>query len=205
MLKWLTVKYSTIFAAWSLHRIRTHSLPIPTVLSAFTLALPSIFGLALESLSGTANNNRSPIRWSPRLGLNATHTWSQYAITLLFILETVLATLSGTYIAPAGGLRCGLDERWRELYRAKNGHVIGRIQDAFQCCGLHSPVDMAFPFPSRDRGADACKVAYGRTNSCFDSWRHEERSVAGIMLAVVMGTAMWKVSSFLSLGSEKRC
>jgi hypothetical protein len=182
----------TIVAAWALHRSQIHRLPIPTTLAAFTLALPAITGLALEALTGTANDNRTVIRWSPRLG--SPDTWSQYAITALFIFEAVLATLAGTYITPAASLRCGLDERWREMYRAKNGHVIGRIQDAFQCCGLHSAVDMAFPFPSKDRGADACKVMYGRQKSCFDSWRNDERVVASLILAVTAGVAAWKVS-----------
>ena len=183
----------TVVAAWALHRTQIHRLPIPTTLAAFTLALPAITGLALEALTGTANNNRTIIRWSPRLG--SQNTWSQYAITALFILETVLATLAGTYIAPAGALRCGLDDRWRELYRAKNGKIIGRIQDAFQCCGLHSVVDMAYPFPSKDRTADACKVMYGRQWSCFDSWREDERIVAALILAVTAGVAAWKVNA----------
>lgn len=181
----------TIVAAWALHRTQIHRLPIPITLGAFTLALPAIVGLALESLTGTANNNRTTIRWAPRLGSSA--SWSQYTITILFILETVLATLAGTYITPAGGLRCALDERWRDLYRQKNAKVIGRIQDAFSCCGLHSPVDMAYPFPSKEVAVDACKVNFGRTRSCFDSLREEERVCAGLMLAVTAGVAIWKV------------
>ena len=56
---------------------------------------------------------------------------------------------------------------------------------------------MAFPFPSKDRDVNACRSMYGREVACFDSWRNEERSVAGVVLAVVVGTAVWKVSLIL--------
>jgi hypothetical protein len=184
----------TGFAIYALHKIRTHNLPIPTTLGAFALALPAVAGLILEALTGTGTSQQAAIKWAP--GLGSKHTLSQYATTLLFIYETALATLAGTYITPASGVRCDLDTRWRKLYQAKNGEAIRRIQDAFQCCGLHSTLDMAFPFPSKDRGADACvKMHDGRKWSCFDEWREEERAVAGVILAVTAGVAAWKVST----------
>jgi hypothetical protein len=188
----------TALAAYALHKIQTHHLPIPTPLGAFTLALPAIAGLALEALTGStaaaaSNNQRSTIKWSPTLPSTRAASLSQYAIPLLFVYESVLATLAGTYLAPVSGLRCGLDERWRALYQGKQGRVIGRIQDAFGCCGLHSVRDMAYPFPSKERGADACVKMYDRQSSCFEGWREEERGVAGLILAVSVGVAVWKV------------
>jgi len=99
-------------------------LPIPITLSAFTLVLPAVAALALIHIQRHDNANATP-RW--------------FSLTiLLLIYEAALATLSGTYIGPANSLRCGLDERWRNLYHNKDGNAVRRIQDAFQCCGLHS-------------------------------------------------------------------
>lgn len=54
---------------------------------------------------------------------------------------------------------------------------------------------MAFPFPDREHGADACEVRYERTRGCFEAWEGQERVVAGIMMAVAVGVFLWMVSS----------
>jgi hypothetical protein len=191
----------TCLAIYALHKMRALHLPIPTVLGAFTLVLPAITGLVLETLTSSANSTdqsgKAVVKWSPKFGTRA--SLSQYAIPLLFVYETVLATLAGTYLAPVSGLRCGLDERWRDLYKAKNEKAIRRIQDAFNCCGLHSRVDMAYPFPSKERLADACLKMYERKSNCFEAWRGEERGMAGLILAITAGVAVWKVSVLLHL------
>jgi len=79
------------------------------------------------------------------------------------------------------------------LFRAKNGEVIKRIQDGLECCGLHSIVDKAWPFPDKNTGVDACVKRFERTKSCFEGWRAEERGVAGIAVGVVIGVAVWKI------------
>ena len=112
---------------------------------------------------------------------------------ILIIYEVVLATLSGTHIGPVNSLRCGLDDRWRNLYQNKDGDAVRRIQNAFQCCGLHSVLDMAWPFPGGGIGPDACRVNYGRTRSCFEAWRREEQMVGSLMLVVVISVFIWKV------------
>jgi hypothetical protein len=158
-----------------------HSLPIPHILAAFNLALPAIAGLSLSIVK-------------PNVDKDKQSRWYYATIILLFIYETVVVTLAGTYIAPVDNLRCGLDDRWQDLFRKHNGKAIRRIQDAFECCGLHSTLDKAFPFPSKDVGVDACKKAFGRDVSCFASWREEERIVAGLLLLVVLLVVLWKVS-----------
>lgn len=40
----------TILAAYALHQTNTYSLPIPTILSALTVALPPLAGITLETL-----------------------------------------------------------------------------------------------------------------------------------------------------------
>ncbi|KIW06264.1 uncharacterized protein PV09_02736 [Verruconis gallopava] len=182
----------TCVAVYALYTIQEHRLPIPAALAAFTLALPAIAGVVLEALTGDANkgNSRSTVLWSPKVGSKG--LLSHYGVILLFVYEAVLATLAGTHISPVSGLRCGLDERWLAMFKEKNA-IIGKIQDAFQCCGLHSLVDKAYPFPNKERGADACVKMYNRQRSCFDSWQSEERLMAGLLLLVTIAVAVWKV------------
>jgi len=112
---------------------------------------------------------------------------------LLIIYETAVGTLIGTHIGPKNTLTCGLDERWQWLFSQKQGDAIRTIQDAFECCGLHSPVDRAWPFPGHDAGVDACQVRYGRQRSCFEQWRVEEQRIAGWMLVAVVLVVLWMV------------
>jgi hypothetical protein len=123
-------------------------------------------------------------------------------VGILLIFETAVATLSGTYIGPPGTLSCGLDERWRYLFQGKHADSIQRIQNAFECCGLHSPRDKAYPFPSHDVGIDACQRRYDRTKSCFADWKAEEQLVAGLMLLAVFLVFVWKVSGKITVKGD---
>ncbi|KAK1815297.1 hypothetical protein LTR12_010266 [Friedmanniomyces endolithicus] len=75
------------------------------------------------------------------------------------------------------------------MFKAKDGEKIARIQDGFQCCGLRSVRDMAFPFPDASHGSEACVVRYERGTACMDAWREEERKVA-IMLSAFLPSAI---------------
>ena len=100
------------------------------------------------------------------------------------IIEVVLATLAAAYFAPYIGEKCSLDERWQALFRAKDTAAIRYIQDAFNCCGLHSVRDRAWPFQDGEHGVAACVRQTGRKRSCYGAWQKEKRTVAGWMLAV---------------------
>ncbi|KAK5169970.1 hypothetical protein LTR04_005424 [Oleoguttula sp. CCFEE 6159] len=171
-----------------MHTIRQDSLPIPLALAAFTLALPPIAGLSLEST--TALNSRD----SAKGRSFRTSTSFLVAMIVLCVYETAIATLAGTHIAPVGGLRCGLEEQWAGLFRARKAERIRRIQDAFQCCGLLGVKDRAFPFPDKEHGNDACVKAYGWQKSCLESWRAEERTVATLLILVPLLVFLWKVN-----------
>lgn len=177
----------TAIAAYALHTIVQFSLPIPILLGALTLALPLISGLSLEILT------QVQVHQTQKAGTPGSRYYS-LTVAILLIYETAVATLSGTYIGPPGTLSCGLDERWRYLFQGKHADSIRRIQDAFECCGLHSPRDKAYPFPSHDVGVDACQRRYDRTKSCFADWKAEEQLVAGLMLLAVFLVFLWKVS-----------
>jgi len=175
--------------AYALHITLTHSLPIPHVLAAFNLVLPFITGLSFQTLTLRSSKLSNP------KASTSTNQRPLYNITVLalFIYDTVIATLIGTYIAPIGSLRCGLDDKWQELWHTRDGKSIKRIQDAFECCGLHSAVDRAYPFPGKGVGVDACKNTFGLVVACFERWREEERGIAGLMMGVVLGVSIWQI------------
>jgi len=171
----------------SLHKIRTLSLPIPTTLGAFTLVLPIVAGLTLELRVKSAGRTRQRGRQQ------TLRRWYPLMLFILVVYETVIATLSGTYIAPDGALDCGLQERWRNLWRLHNADAIRSIQDAFQCCGLRTSVDMPWPFPNKNTDVHECARRLGTDKSCFEDWKRDERLVAGLMLAVACLVFIWKV------------
>lgn len=115
----------------------------------------------------------------------------------LVVATTVLATLSGTYLAPADSLNCTLHEQWLALFRTKNGKQIRTIQDALQCCGFRSVYDMAWPFPQPNGGRtqrSTCAKTYERTAACFAGWRKEEQKMAGLLIMVCVGAWACQVS-----------
>lgn len=117
------------------------------------------------------------------------------------IYETAIATLSLTHMAPPDNINCALERNWDRLFRSKDGARIRRIQDAHQCCGLHSIVDRAWPFQSRDHGVDSCAKAFNRTKACLGSWRRDEQIAAGLLLLVAVSTFLLKVSDYTLLGT----
>lgn len=181
----------TALGAYASHLIQAYSLPIPLLLSALTTALPAIAGLSIEGLTrlnrrelALADGKPSPYRGS----------FFNIVVNILFVIETVLATLSGTHVAPTGDLTCGLNTEWLRLFRAKDADTIQRIQNVFNCCGLHSVADMAYPFPAKGVPADTCATRYDRSSSCFEAWKGQEQKAASFMLAVIIVVVIWKVS-----------
>lgn len=113
--------------------------------------------------------------------------------TIIFIYSTAVITLLGTHAAPSAELDCGLRSRWQTLFRQKDAGAIRAIQDAFQCCGLTNPQDMAWPFPDKSHDQHACEKAFGRTSGCFGAWKGEEQQIAGMLIGVVCMVFMWQV------------
>ena len=71
--------------------------------------------------------------------------------------------------------------------------MVRRIQDRHHCCGFNSPLDRAWPFPSRRHTAAACLEAFGRNQSCRDGWLGDEQVTAGLMLLVALFAFLLKV------------
>lgn len=178
----------TVLAAYALHSSHAYSLPIPDIIAGLALALPALAGVALETVI-SLNESLA------RKGQLQTSRIFQVTVTAFLVFETVLATLAGAHISPPGSLNCALRERWEDLFKSKDGEQIQAIQDAFDCCGLNSPKDMAYPFPSAShgRGADACMIRYERNEACMIPWRREEQKVAIMLLIVPLAVFVWKV------------
>lgn len=176
----------TILAALALHSAHAYALPIPDITCALTVALPTLAGVALETI--ITLNERLAAK-----GHIQTSRILQLTLVAFLIYETVLATLAGTHISPPMSLNCALKERWEHLFSRKNGDRISKIQDAFTCCGLNSPRDMAFPFPDSQHESNACMVRYERDTSCMEPWRNEEQRVAIMLLVVPLAVFVWKV------------
>ncbi|OQO09198.1 hypothetical protein B0A48_06089 [Cryoendolithus antarcticus] len=188
----------TILAAYALHSTRTLTLPIPNILTALTAALPALAGLTLSGAQ-TLSSALAPKGKHARNRFDAPPPpLSQSkillsAVAFLLVYETIIGTLAGTRIWPIDGLECNLHSTWQSLFRSKNAARITAIQDAFNCCGFSGVKDMAFPFPDATHGGDACVVRYERTERCLEGWRGEERKVAGMLLAVVVGVVVWEL------------
>ncbi|TLD36943.1 hypothetical protein E2P81_ATG02725 [Venturia nashicola] len=188
----LYLLFLTLLAGYNMHISRLHSLPLPRTLSAFTIALPLITGLTISSIT-TLPSSRPLLLKSRSKPKTNQHQWQNYTLLLLTILSTVLATLNGTYLPSSASQTCALDTKWQNMFSNHDGKAIQRIQDAFECCGLHSVLDKAFPFPSKNVGVDACSKTFGRKKSCLDDWSGEEKQVAGLGLVVILGVVVWEI------------
>ncbi|KAK5136007.1 hypothetical protein LTR08_004261 [Meristemomyces frigidus] len=184
----------TALAAYALHSAHAYALPIPDIICALTVALPPLAGVAL-SATHTLDEGLSSRRRSNGQQQSSQLSGASMAIFFFFsIYEAVLATLAGVHVAPQTSLNCALRERWQTLFRAKHADMIQNIQDAFNCCGLSSPRDMAFPFPDAQHGSDACMVRFERSESCMQPWRGEERRAAVMLLIVPLAVFVWKLA-----------
>jgi len=153
-----------------------------------TVFLPLIAGISTQTayvLLRKCNSN-------PRLAL---YLFALYALQLIF--ETIVATLSISYITPS----CRLEERWSSLYSNKDSGAIKRIQDRFDCCGFKTVKDRAWPFPhGRPQdgfGSDQCIKIYGRESSCLGPWRQSGQINAGLLFGVAMILFLVKAATII--------
>jgi hypothetical protein len=113
---------------------------------------------------------------------------------LIFIYSTVIITLLGTHVGPPSGLDCGLRQQWQSLFHNKDVSSIRAIQDQYNCCGFANPRDMAYPFPDKSHGTDACLTLFGRTESCSKPWKAEEQHIAGLLMGAVGLVVVWALA-----------
>ncbi|RMX84512.1 hypothetical protein D0867_15977 [Hortaea werneckii] len=179
----------TVLAAFALHHSHVYSLPIPDIVCALALALPPLAGVGLETVLSLDSH-------LARKGQVHASRIFQATVAAFLIYETVVATLAGVYVSPFGGMECALKDRWAALRSAKDADSIRKIQDAFNCCGLMSTKDMAWPFPEKAHPeANRCMVRFDRTQACIEPWRAEEQRVATMLMIVPIAVFLWKASS----------
>jgi len=179
----------TAIAGYAYSQIRTLSLPIPTALALFTLFLPLITGISTRGAHSLVSRRRlknEPFQLTiPLIGI----------IGFQLIYETVVATLALTHLVPSATLRCGLQEKWTQLWKVKNDNDIRVIQDTFNCCGLNTLLDRSFPFAD----ASECSRYFHRTQTCKGAWGQAEQINAGLLLLVAVVVFIIKVMSIISL------
>lgn len=168
------------------------SLPISQILASFTVILPIATGASLYSVRRLLRVHAA------NLGRTRPTVYLILLLAFQLMYETVVATLSLTYMAPASSLSCGLEEQWKRLYMSKDGAAVRRIQDRFDCCGFNSLRDRAWPFPHDHLGPEQCQARFDRTRSCAGPWRQAEQINAGLFLTVAAITFAIKVCCLCS-------
>ncbi|KAJ5208676.1 hypothetical protein N7449_003055 [Penicillium cf. viridicatum] len=141
-------------------------LPLPTwVPTIATLISPiMVLTLIVIRIISTRSNDETTrnYRWT---------TISRILDQVQTVISTIVATVALAYLFPDRILSCNLDQQWQGFFKSKNSHAIRSIQDEFQCCGLRSLHDRAWPFKDRNHGDNACELQLGYQRSCIAPWR----------------------------------
>lgn len=149
----------------------------------FALVLPLITGVSTQGARNLIHRSRHE-QYQLTLPLIA-------VIGFQLIYETIIATLALTNILPPESLRCDLTSKWQELFVTKDSRAIQVIQDKFDCCGLNSMKDRAWPF----NAPTSCISSYpDRHRSCFGPWQQAHQINAGLLLLVALIVFALKVS-----------
>ncbi|TVY26216.1 hypothetical protein LHYA1_G005531 [Lachnellula hyalina] len=177
--------------SYAYSQINYLNLPIPQALALFTIVLPLITGVSTQGVYSLIRQSTKNEQFRLTIPLIA-------VIGFQLIYETIVATLALTHMIPPNALSCELDHRWAKLFRNKDTRGIRTIQDTFECCGLNSVVDRAFPFGQ----PSTCATTYGRSHSCFGEWRRAEQVNAGLLFLVAVVVFALKVGSIFTLLSS---
>ncbi|KAI1341885.1 hypothetical protein F5Y15DRAFT_350634 [Xylariaceae sp. FL0016] len=153
------------------------SFPISTGTTVITILLPVfaavnvLYGPVLDRV---LSQTRSP--------------WLQQLLPLALqviqgVLTVIVATLSFEGFLPGQSLDCNLENNWQRLWHNHDGRAIEHIQDAYDCCGLRSVRDRAWP-------RDHCQDFYNRHSSCVVPWTSAMQRTAGLDFAVAVAVGL---------------
>ncbi|KAI0911392.1 hypothetical protein F4823DRAFT_636536 [Ustulina deusta] len=164
----------------------TLSLPISTGTIVLTILLPLF---AVANLFYTPVLNR----------LVQSSILQQLLLPALHVLQggltIVIATLAAQGFVPGPTLNCGLEVAWQRLWHTHDGRAIERIQNAFDCCGLHSVRDRPWPpQPQQD-----CQAIYHRSTSCGVPWTASMQRTSGLQFAVAVVTGIIQLAHLVYL------
>ncbi|KAL4990811.1 hypothetical protein BDW68DRAFT_153397 [Aspergillus falconensis] len=170
-------------------------LPFPTWVPATTTLLIPLTLLILASfriLSSNASQTNRARFTQPAHLLSHIHT----------ILLTTLGTLALSHLFPSQILSCHFESQWQSFFQQKNAPAIRTIQDRFQCCGLRSIHDRAWPFMDRTHGANACELQMGYRQACIGPWSGSQKGVSWMVFAAVVGGLLVKIA-FVQLSARR--
>ncbi|KAL4940842.1 hypothetical protein BDV06DRAFT_230100 [Aspergillus oleicola] len=181
----LALLVSTVLS-WS--QTTTLHLPLPILIPALATLIAPLTPILLITLRIFANT----ISRSQASNINIT-TLPQLLSQFHTILLSTLATLALAYLYPDSILSCHLEQQWQSLFASKNSRAIRSIQDRYQCCGLRSIHDRAWPFKDKTHGDNACELQFGYNRACLESWMGGQRGVSWMVFVAVLGGLVVKV------------
>ncbi|QUC21949.1 uncharacterized protein UV8b_06190 [Ustilaginoidea virens] len=111
------------------------------------------------------------------------------------LVTAVLATLLLEAVVPSPALHFLLEYEWDKLYRAEDSNHLMYIQDTYNCCGLDSVDDRAYPFVHAPGGS--CAEMHGRTTPCRRPWKIALQFFAGTDFAIVVIVALMQIFGLL--------
>lgn len=162
------------------------SLPISPAVSVLTILLP-VSGFLINMFYS---------RHGPVLSSSSNRV-AKLAPLIVQVLQglatTILATILFETILPSSTLDCMLETQWLHMFRSHDAHGIQSIQDAYDCCGLNTVKDRAYPFPPGK--PDRCAQRYERDVACKGPWRGALQKTSGVDLIVVLAAGLIQVSN----------
>ncbi|RYP05339.1 hypothetical protein DL765_009858 [Monosporascus sp. GIB2] len=170
------------------------SLPVSTGTTVLTIVLPL---LAIVNFFYSPVLQRILQRRNGSLASSTRELPPQALQLLQFALVVVLLTVSSESFLPGGlgrgTLACSLEGAWQRLWSAHDVRAIERIQNAFNCCGLNSPRDRAWPphtGDSKGKQKNECEVLYNRSTPCVGPWRAAMQRDAGLEFVVAAAVGL---------------
>ncbi|KAI1186399.1 hypothetical protein F5B17DRAFT_403831 [Nemania serpens] len=171
------------------HAASTLSLPISTGTTVLTILLP-LFAAANMFFTPVLNR------------LVKSSTLQQLLLPALHILQgglaIVIATLAAQGFAPTRALGCELEANWQQLWHNHDGHSIERIQNTFDCCGLHSVVDRAWPGTRQQ-----CSEIYNRHTSCDAPWMASMQRTSGLQFTIAVLAGIIQLAQLVYLRQRR--
>ncbi|KAL4970671.1 uncharacterized protein BDV14DRAFT_161676 [Aspergillus stella-maris] len=209
----LVASISLIFGALSWSQTRSLHLPLPTWVPALATLFAPLTPLLLITLRIFADT----LARSQTSSVNIT-TLPQLLSHIHTILLSTIATLALAYLYPESILSCNLEQQWQSFFKSKNSAAIRSIQDRYQCCGLRSIHDRAWPFKDKTHGDNACKLQFGYNRPCIQQWASGQIGVSWMVFVAVVGglvvkvifaqvsvrRASWMNSQFTNTGRERQ-
>ncbi|KAI0596083.1 hypothetical protein F4775DRAFT_566422 [Biscogniauxia sp. FL1348] len=155
----------------------TLSLPISTGTTVLTIILPFIAAANIFFTPALA-------RLLARRGVPDIQQLVPHALQIIQgVVTIIIATQSFEGFVPGQSLTCNLQGNWQHLWSGHDGRAIERIQDSFNCCGLYSVKDRAWP-------PNNCEQLYNRHVSCAAPWRASMQRTSGLGFGVAIAIGL---------------